>query len=140
MRLSKKDNLPPPEPIPIDVRPSWIQDMPELEDVKMEEKWLSIIGQNPETARPESTEERRQSARQPLIQQCYDSEGLMRTVLSAPVTIPIGEFMAYSAELRKQLMRELQNHTMKFTDNRKPETGNKSPSIAQVNLVTMEPI
>ncbi len=64
----------------------------------------------------------------------------MKTVLSTPVTIPISEFMAYSAELRKQLMKELQNHTVKFSETGKTDTKNVNPNVAQVNLIIMEPI
>ncbi|KAK0239388.1 hypothetical protein EDD85DRAFT_787680 [Armillaria nabsnona] len=108
-RPSKKDSPLPSEPIPVDARPSRIQETSDLEDVEMEEMRPSIVG-------------------------------LMKTVLSAPVTIPIGEFMAYSAELRKQLIKELQNCTMKFSETGKTDMENVNPNVAQVNLVTMEPI
>ncbi|SJL17805.1 uncharacterized protein ARMOST_21367 [Armillaria ostoyae] len=126
-RPSKKDNPPPAEPIPVDVRPSRMRDMPELEDIEMaEEMRPSIVGQNPGMTGTENTTEKKRGMRQPLIQQRYDTEGLMKTVLSAPVTIPIGEFMAYSAELRKQLMRELQNRTVKFSDTGKTDAADEA--------------
>ncbi|SJL18085.1 uncharacterized protein ARMOST_21657 [Armillaria ostoyae] len=140
-RPSKKDNPPLSEPIPVDVRPSRIRDMPELEDIEMaEETHPSIVGQNPGMTGTENTTEKKRGTRQPLIQQRYDAERLMKTMLSAPVTIPIGEFMAYSTELRKQLIRELQNRTVKFSEAGKTDTVNATENVAQVNLVTMEPI
>ncbi len=48
--------------------------------------------------------------------------------------------MAYSAELRKQLIKESQNCTVKFSEVGKTDAKNAASSIAQVNLVTMEPI
>ncbi|PBK91811.1 hypothetical protein ARMGADRAFT_1031299 [Armillaria gallica] len=136
----KKDNPPPSEPILVDARPSQILDTPKLEDVEMvEEACPAIVGQNNGAPQPKNSMDKKRVTRLPPIQHHYDSEGLMRTVLSAPITIPIGEFMAYSTELRKQLIKELQNHTVKFSDAGKTNIKNMT-SIAQVNLVTMEPI
>ncbi|PBK85962.1 hypothetical protein ARMGADRAFT_1035943 [Armillaria gallica] len=138
---SKKDGPLPSEPIPVDVQPSWIQDLPELEDIEMAEETHPLnIGQTPEMKGTETMTERKRGMRQPLIQQWYNAEGLMKTVLNAPVTIPIGEFMAYSAELIKQLIKELQNCTVKFSEKGKTNTVNAISNVAQVNLVTMEPI
>ncbi|PBK90360.1 hypothetical protein ARMGADRAFT_1082642 [Armillaria gallica] len=138
---SKKDNLLPSEPIPVDIQLSQIQDLLELEDINMaEETQPSIIGQTSEMKGTETMTEMKYSMRQLLIQRRYDAEGLMKMVLSMPVTIPIGEFMAYSAKLRKQLIKELQNCTVTLSEMGKADTVKTTLDMAQVNLVTMEPI
>ncbi|KAK0229825.1 hypothetical protein EDD85DRAFT_793727 [Armillaria nabsnona] len=50
------------------------------------------------------------------ISERYIPGNLIKAVLSTPITIPIGELMATSAELYKQMIKELQTQTVRFAD------------------------
>ncbi len=79
----------------------------------------SVVDQSNDKPGHKNTTERTCSTQQSLIQQQYNVEESMNTVLSMPVTILIGKFIIYSVELRKQLMQELQNHIMNFMNKEK---------------------
>ncbi len=75
MWLSKKDNLPLPEPIPVNAWTSRIQEASDLEDVEM---CPFIVGQSTDKSGYKNTSEQKHSLWQPLIQQWYNVEGLMK--------------------------------------------------------------
>lgn len=85
-RLSKRDNPSPLEPIPVDAQPSWIQEMLDLEHVEMKKNRPSIMGQSTDKPGLENTTKWKHRP-----QQQYNVKELMKTMLSTPVTIPIGE-------------------------------------------------
>ncbi|SJL12003.1 uncharacterized protein ARMOST_15419 [Armillaria ostoyae] len=104
----------------------------------------AVVGQNPSTTQSEDAIAKRRAERQPLITKKFEADSLMRSTLNAPVTVPMGELMACSPELRKRIIRELQYRSVRIAE--PTETGSShyldvtDSEPAKVNLVRMDPI
>ncbi len=114
------------------------------EDVEMEtESSPAVIGQGAETARMAPTEDanKTKTVRATPISERYVPGNLIKAMLNMPITIPIGELMATSSELHKQMVKELQARTVRFAEVNEEGVNNSTPSQAtpQVHNLTARP-
>ncbi|KAK0435518.1 hypothetical protein EV421DRAFT_1908595 [Armillaria borealis] len=116
----------------------------EPEDVEMINlESPAIVGQRAESSRLNPSDEisKTKATRGPPIAERYSPGNLIKTTLNTPVTMPIGELMAQSAELRKQMIKELQTRTVRFENGKENEARNLPSTIntAHVHNLTSRP-
>ncbi|KAK0241965.1 hypothetical protein EDD85DRAFT_949036 [Armillaria nabsnona] len=102
-----------------------------------------MIGQAAETLRMPYTDKANKikSTQVSPISEKYIPGNLIQATLNTPITIPIGELMAMSAKLHKQMIKELQVQMIRFADVNDIGTNDLPPAqaIPQIHNVIARP-
>ncbi|PBK94062.1 hypothetical protein ARMGADRAFT_1079541 [Armillaria gallica] len=138
------EQTPPPQVTPIKVQLLRMRVSTQDEDIEMVSmQSLAVVGQAVETSRMPYTDEvnKIKSTWSTPISERYIPGNLIKAALSTPITIPIGELMATSTELRKQMIKELQTWTVRFADVNNDEANTSLPMQPdpQVHNMTARP-
>ncbi|PBK82458.1 hypothetical protein ARMGADRAFT_1090341 [Armillaria gallica] len=103
----------------------------------------AIVGQRAESSRlnPGNETSKTKAVRGLPIAEKYSPGNLIKTTLNTPITVPIGELMAQSAELRKQMIKELQTRTIRIEEGKENDAQNRPSTLnsAHVNSLTTRP-
>ncbi|PBK90537.1 hypothetical protein ARMGADRAFT_1082791 [Armillaria gallica] len=140
----RREQTPPPQVTPIEARlPRMCVSMQD-EDIEMESmQGPAVVGQAAETSRMPYTDDANKIklTRSSPISEKYTPGNLIQATLNMHITVPIGELMATSAKLRKQMIKELQVRTVRFADVNDVVANDPppAPTIPQVHNLIARP-
>ncbi len=143
-REERRDRTPPLPPIPIRARMPRARTPEEPNDVEMINlESPAIVGQRAENSRMNPSDEtsRNKAIRGLPIAEKYSPGNLIKTTLNTPITVPIGELMVQSAELCKQMIKELQTCTVRIEEGKENDARNWPSTLnsARINSLTTRP-
>ncbi len=139
-----REQTPPLNVTPVEARLPRTRVSTQVEDIEMVTMPSpAVVGQAADTSRMPYSEDANKikQTRTTPISERYVPGNLIQAALSTPITIPIGELMATSAELRKQMIKELQTQTVRFADINEGGANNSptTQSTPQVHNLTARP-
>ncbi|KAK0489710.1 hypothetical protein EDD18DRAFT_1110068 [Armillaria luteobubalina] len=135
------EKLPPLPSVPIQARMPRIDNSKDADDIEMIDlESPAIVGQRAEGARLNLGNEvsKPKVVKGPLIAEKYSPNNLIKSTLDTQITLPIGELMAHSTELHKQMIKELQTRTIRIEDDKENgvHTSSNIDKVARVHNLT----